>query len=69
MTVPGGMGGKEAAVEIRSLDPDAVLVISSGYSGDHVFDEKNDPLFRGMVAKPYNLQRLVQELARVLNHR
>jgi len=30
LTVPGGMGGKEAAHRIRSLDQGAVLIISSG---------------------------------------
>jgi signal transduction histidine kinase len=67
MTVPGGMGGRDAAAQILAFDPDAVLVVSSGYSGDHIYKGKNDPLFRGVVAKPYNLQQLAQELSRVIS--
>ena len=69
MTVPAGMGGKEAAARILAVDPDAVLVISSGYSGDHVFSGKKDPLFRGIVAKPYNLQQLARELSQVIENK
>jgi PAS domain S-box-containing protein len=66
MTVPGGMGGKEAAQLVRSIDPDAVLVISSGYSADPFLDEQQDFQVNGTVAKPYNMQQLSEELTRVL---
>ena len=66
MTVPGGMGGKEAAHLIRGIDRDAVLVISSGYSADPFLDEKREVQVNGMVAKPYNMKQLSDELTRVL---
>jgi len=66
MTVPGGMGGKEAAHLIRAIDRDAVLVISSGYSADPFLDEKKEIQVNGMVAKPYNMKQLSDELARVI---
>jgi len=69
MTVPGGMGGKEAAERICSIDPDAVLVISSGYSVDLGIAEKDTLLFNGSVAKPYSLQELALEISRVLNRK
>ena len=67
MTVPGGMGGKEAAHLIRGIDPNAVLVISSGYSSDTFLDEEREVQVNGIVAKPYNLKQLSDELERVLS--
>jgi len=66
MTVPGGMGGKEAAHLIREIDPGAVLVISSGYSADPFLDQGKEVQVNGKVAKPYNMKQLSDELARVL---
>jgi len=66
MTIPGGMGGKATAECIRGIDPDAVLVISSGYSVDLGIAEKDNLLFNGSVAKPYNLQELALEISRVI---
>jgi two-component system, cell cycle sensor histidine kinase and response regulator CckA len=66
MTVPGGMGGKEAAHLIREIDPGAVLVISSGYSADPFLDRGKEVQVNGKVAKPYNMKQLSDELARVL---
>ena len=69
MTVPGGMGGKEAAHLIREVDPDAVLVISSGYSADPFLDQKREIQVNGLVAKPYNMKQLSDELTRVMASR
>ena len=66
MTVPGGMGGKEAAERIRCIDPNAVLVISSGYSVDLGSADRDNVLFSGIVPKPYNFQQLARELLRVI---
>jgi two-component system, cell cycle sensor histidine kinase and response regulator CckA len=66
MTVPGGMGGKEAAQRIRAVDGEAVLVISSGYSSDPFLDERQETQVNGTVAKPYNLKQLSEELTRVI---
>jgi len=66
MTVPGGMGGKEAAHRIRALNPDAVLIISSGYAADPFIDEKREVQVNGLVAKPYSIKQLADELNRVI---
>ena len=36
LTIPGGMGGKEAVREILEIDPDAMVIVSSGYADDPV---------------------------------
>ncbi|ACB74255.1 histidine kinase [Opitutus terrae PB90-1] len=65
LTVPGGMGGREALELIRRLDPQVPAVVSSGYSNDPVMGNFRAHGFQAMVQKPYDAQRLaavVQEL-------
>jgi len=66
MTVPGAMGGKDAARGIRDLDPNAVIVISSGYFAEFPADGEHDTPANAVVAKPYNLHQLSEVLAKVL---
>ena len=66
LTVPGGMGGKEAASQIRELDQNVVLMVSSGYSNDPVVANYSSHGFSGAVSKPYNMNNMTAELARLL---
>ncbi len=63
LTVPGGRGGKDAAKEILALDPDARIVVSSGYSQDPIMARPRDHGFCAVLAKPFDLE----ELGNVLN--
>ncbi len=63
LTVPGGMGGKEALRRIREFDPHVTAVISSGYSNDPVLSNFQDYGFQGFLRKPFSLQ----EMTRVFN--
>jgi PAS domain S-box-containing protein len=62
LTVPGGMGGREAIAQLRLLDPHVKAIVSSGYSSDPVLANYRDYGFCGVAAKPYE----VDDLARVL---
>gem|GEM_PF-3003224 len=62
LTVPGGMGGKEAVVELKRLDPKAKALVSSGYSDDPVIGNYKDFGFDAVLTKPYRFE----ELAKVL---
>ena len=66
LTIPGGMGGKDAVSKILSLDPTAAVIVSSGYSNDQVISEYRHYGFRGAVCKPYRLQELSAILHDVL---
>ncbi|MEW6486907.1 MAG: PAS domain S-box protein [Thermodesulfobacteriota bacterium] len=66
LTVPGGMGGKETAAQLLAIDPQALLIVSSGYSNDPAVAEHRAAGFAGAVVKPYSLDRLSQELLRLL---
>ncbi len=66
LTVPGGMGGQEAAENILQLDPKAKIVVSSGYTNDLVMAQYQDYGFKGRVVKPYQIGELKMALERVL---
>ena len=66
LTVPGGMGGKEAAQHILAMDPLARLVVSSGYSNDPVMAEYSQFGFSATLAKPYAMAEISQVLSRLL---
>jgi len=69
LTVPGGMGGREAVCEILDFDPDACCIVSSGYSTDPVMSEHEKYGFRGVATKPYNAEELSQAISHVLEKR
>ncbi len=58
LTVPGGMGGKEAAIHLSRIDPDAVLIVSSGYSNDPVIANYRQYGFSGAIHKPFDADTL-----------
>lgn len=58
LTVPGGMGGKETALELLKIDSRARIIVSSGYSNDQVMADFKKYGFRGAVAKPYKIEDL-----------
>lgn len=67
LTVPGGMGGKAAVRELLTIDPSALAIVSSGYSGDSILAEYAEYGFSGVIAKPYRLEDLREELNRVMS--
>jgi PAS domain S-box-containing protein len=66
LTVPGGMGGREAIGELNRIDPTVKAIVSSGYSSDPVMANFRAYGFRGVVAKPYRIDDFVRVLRDVL---
>lgn len=65
LTLPGGMGGKEALKRLIEIDPTVNAIVSSGYAMDATMSRSEDFGFRGMIAKPYEaaeLGRVVREV-------
>jgi len=62
LTIPAGMGGREAAQQILAYDPAARLIVSSGYSSDPVMSKHADYGFCAAVVKPYRCEELRQAL-------
>jgi DNA-binding NarL/FixJ family response regulator len=66
LTVPGGMGGKEAMEVLLKLDPGVKAIVSSGYSSDPIVANYRAHGFRGRVAKPYRVGDLAKALRLVI---
>lgn len=68
LTIPGGMGGKEAIGTLLEIDPHARALVSSGYSNDPVMANYRAYGFAGIVAKPYLLDELAEAIGRILTN-
>jgi PAS domain S-box-containing protein len=62
LTVPGGMGGREAVQKLHELYPDARVIVSSGYSDDASIAEYAQRGFVASLAKPYTMEQLERVL-------
>ncbi len=68
LTVPGGMGGKEAIQKLLEVDPAVKVIVSSGYSNDPIMANYMEYGFAGVVAKPYMIRTLSREVHRVIRN-
>jgi two-component system, cell cycle sensor histidine kinase and response regulator CckA len=66
LTIPGGLGGKQAAEQILSFFPKACLVVSSGYSNDPIMSNYREYGFNGAIAKPYSINNFKEVLDTLL---
>ncbi|MBI4966404.1 MAG: PAS domain S-box protein [Desulfomonile tiedjei] len=66
LTVPGGMGGKEAIDILGKSDPKIRAIVSSGYSNDPIMANHEKHGFIGVVAKPYTVIELSEAVRRAL---
>ncbi len=66
LTIPGGIGGKEAIQDLLAIDAHVRAIVSSGYAGDPVMANFADYGFKGTAAKPYTVNELRDVVARVL---
>jgi PAS domain S-box-containing protein len=66
LTLPGGMGGKEALKRLIEIDPTVNAIVSSGYAMDSTMARYQDFGFRGVIAKPYEAAELGKTVYEVI---
>jgi two-component system cell cycle sensor histidine kinase/response regulator CckA len=66
LTVPGGMGGKEAVNLLLAIDPHLKAIVSSGYSDDPIMANFRKFGFQGVISKPYRIMDLSKTLGEVI---
>ena len=66
LTVPGGMGGREAIGLLRAIDPRVRAVVSSGYSSDPILANYRDYGFCGVASKPYDALKFSRVIGEAL---
>lgn len=67
-TMPG-MSGHEVFVEIKKMDKDAKVILSSGYDEKEVIGDHDLDGLAGFIKKPYRLENLSEKFYEVLNPR
>lgn len=66
LTVPGGMGGKEAVKSLLEIDPGAKAIVSSGYSNDPIMASFREYGFCEVILKPYTMKSFSSVLHKTL---
>ena len=64
LTIPGGMGGKEAVKKIHQVFPDVPVIVSSGYTDDPVMKAPSEYGFVCSIKKPY----MINSLSKILTN-
>jgi PAS domain S-box-containing protein len=66
LTVHGGKGAIDIISELRSIDPDTRIIVSSGYANDKVITDFQKYGFHAAITKPYTIDNLADVLSRML---
>ena len=66
LDVRGGMGGKECVARLKAEFPALKALLTTGYIDDELMETYRDNGFLGVIPKPFQLDRLVQSLGRLL---
>jgi CheY-like chemotaxis protein len=62
LSVPEGLGGRDAIALLKAYDPAVKAIVSSGYSNDPVVQEFAKYGFSGRLSKPYKINDLKEIL-------
>jgi two-component system cell cycle sensor histidine kinase/response regulator CckA len=66
LTIPGGMGGKEALQTLLKIEPQTRAIVSSGYADDPIMTHYQEHGFSGVIKKPYKVSTFSHILHEVL---
>jgi CheY-like chemotaxis protein len=62
LTVPGGMGGRDAVSHIKQIRQQVPVVVTSGYADDSVLANYDKYGFDGVLPKPFGISDLRRAL-------
>lgn len=68
LTIPGGMGGLETVKEIRKIDINIPVFVSSGYSEDPIMHKPESYGFTASISKPFKRSELSKLLSQYLEN-
>ena len=69
LTIPGGMGGVKTIPELLKINPNANVVVSSGYSNDPVISDYQAYGFCSVLEKPYSIDQVAALLNKILGEK
>jgi two-component system, cell cycle sensor histidine kinase and response regulator CckA len=66
LTIAGGMGGRQTVKEILKINPEAKIIVASGYSNDPVMANFKKYGFQASIDKPFRFAELNETINKVL---
>jgi CheY-like chemotaxis protein len=66
LSVPEGLGGKDAIALLKAYDPAVKAIVSTGYSHDPVVLDFKQYGFSGKLSKPYKISDLKEILEQMI---
>jgi len=66
LTIPGGLGGKEIVLEMKSLYPEIVTIMASGYSNEEIMGNYQQFGFDNVLKKPFSMNKLRKTILNTL---
>ncbi|MCP5155560.1 MAG: PAS-domain containing protein [Ectothiorhodospiraceae bacterium] len=69
VVLPGEETGVDLARWLRAEHPELEVVLMSGYSEDHIYENERGPIEPVLLRKPFTIHELERELERVLRTR
>ncbi|MBV9299780.1 MAG: response regulator [Verrucomicrobia bacterium] len=66
-TIPNALSGEDALKLLLAVDPDARVILCSGYANGDLFKEAEQLGFKAVLAKPFSISELVPVLNKVLS--
>ncbi len=58
LTIPGGIGGREAITHLKTYDPAVKVIVSSGYSNDPIMSDHEKYGFVDVLPKPFTIREI-----------
>jgi CheY-like chemotaxis protein len=66
LSVPEGMGGKEAIGQLKVFDPEVKAIVSTGHTNDPVVLDFGSYGFSGKLTKPYKINDMKNVLEKLI---
>jgi CheY-like chemotaxis protein len=66
LSVPEGLGGKDAIALLKAYDPAVKAIVSSGYSNDPAVQNFSQYGFSGILSKPYKISDMKEILEKLI---
>ncbi len=66
-TIPNGISGEEALKLLLAKDPDARVILCSGYADGDLFEKAEQLGFKAFLAKPFSISEFISVFNKVLS--
>ncbi len=66
LTIHGGMGGEKAIQKILEIDKGANVIVTSGHCNNPLIEHFRDYGFVGKLIKPFSLDKLKEEVYKII---